>query len=118
MSDKDYAKYVWELYEEAMASRNDADYEPNPEQMKKLIEGFTFFMEMAVSCHGTVEPLSLVPKKESCGITAYFRVFNLIGDDLKRFCEIVQGFSAMSIDSLVDGTVCLSFTVPKVFRKK
>ena len=118
MGNKDYAKYVWELYEREMESRNNEDYEADPVQMQKLIDAYGFFMEMAATCNGRVNPLRLVPMKVNGGITAYFTVFHLMGDDVKRFCEIVQGFSALSIDSLVDGTVCLSFTVPKVFRRK
>lgn len=118
MSNKDYAKYVWELYESEMCSRSNADYEADPEQMQKLIDAYGFFMEIAASCNGTVNPLKLVPKEVNGGITAYFTVFHLYGDNLKRFYDVMQCFSAMSIDSLADGTVCLSFTVPNVFRHK
>ena len=101
-----------------MASRSNSDYEVNPEQMQKLIDAYGYFMEIAAIYNGTVEPLKLEPKRINGGITAYFTVFHLAGENIKRFCEVVQGFSALSIDSLEDGTVCLSFTVPKVFREK
>ena len=114
----DYAEYIWELYEQEMESRNNADYEADPVQMQKLIDAYGFFAEMALSCGGKVNPVKIVPKEICSGITAYFTVFYLNGDNIRRFCEVVQGFSALSIDSLTDGTVCLSFTVPNVFRHK
>lgn len=115
---EDYAKQVWELYEQEMNSRKDSDYEVNSGQMQKLIDAYGFFMELAAKNNGKVEPFRIAPKEVSGGITAYFTVFYLSGDDIERFCDIVRGFSAISIDSLKDGTVCLSFTVPKVFKRK
>ena len=118
MSYTDYAKQIWEMYEKEMSSRKNADYEVTPEQMQKLIDAYGFFMEVAASGNGKVEPFKIVPKEVNGGITAYFSVFYLSGDDIQRFCKVVSSFSALSIDSLKDGTVCLSFTVPRVFKRK
>lgn len=118
MSNKDYAEYIWELYKREMNSRNNDDYEADPTQMQKLIDAYGFFMEIAGTCNGKVELSKLVPREINGGITAYFTVFYLNGESVRQFCKILQGFSALSIDSLEDGTVCLSFTVPRVFRHK
>ena len=118
MNNDEYTRYVWGLYEAEMRSRKNEDYEADPEQMKKLIAAYGFFAELTVTGHGHMEPLKLVPKECHGGLTAYFTVFYLHGDQLQKFLKIAQGFSAMSIDALDDGTVCLSFTIPNVCRRK
>ena len=118
MSNKDYEKYVWELYEREMESRNNSNYEADLVQFQKLIDAYGFFMELAALNNGRVEPLKLVPKEVSGGITAYFTVFYLTSENIQRFCDVVRDFAALSIDSMNDGSVCISFTIPKVFRRK
>jgi len=113
----DVSTKVWELYEAEMASRNDADYEVNEEQMQKLIDAYAFFVEIAERDGGKVEPFKIKPKEVSGGITAYFTVFYVSGDDMMRFCKVVGNMSSISLDSTSDGDVCISFTIPKVFQK-
>lgn len=114
----DVADKVWELYEAEMASRNDADYEVNEVQMRKLIDAYAFFTEIAERDGGKIDKLKLNPKEINGGVTCYFTVFYLFGEDLMRFCKVVQSMSAISIDSMADGDVCISFTIPRVFQKK
>ena len=109
---------IWELYEAEMASRNDADYEVNEEQMRKLIDSYAFFTEIAERDGGKVDKLRLKPKEINGGVTCYFTVFYLYGKDLQKFCEIVGNMSAISIDTTSDGDACISFTIPRVFKKK
>ena len=114
----EYEKKLWELYEKEMQSRDNADYTVNREQMQKLIDAYGFFNKIAQECGGTIEPFRIVPKEVNGGITAYFRVFHIFGDNVARFCEVVRNVSALSIDSLDNGTVCLSMTIPRVFKHK
>lgn len=106
-----------ELYEWAMQKRKDEDYIVNQPQMNKLIDVLEFFMDMAQKCHGSVEPVFLRPREEHGGVTANFTVFDLYGEDLRRYCEIMQYVSAMTIDAGMDG-VCISVTVPYVFVER
>ena len=115
---KDYEREIWELYEREMQSRDNADYVVNRSQMQKLIDAYGFFVGAAEGSGGDVEPFRMVPKEVNGGITAYFRVFYLNGDGVRRFCEVIQNASAISIDSLTDGTVCISLTIPRVFQHK
>lgn len=114
----EYYKQIWELYEQEMAKRNSDDYEANPEQMRKFINAYGFFSDLVKKNGGSIEPIRLAPTEVNGGITAYFTVFYLAGEEVARFSEVIKGASALSIDSLEDGTVCISFTVPKVFRHK
>ena len=113
-----FERMIYEIYEEEMSKRENADYEKCDEQMKKLSEAYQFFSDIAEEQNGRVDPLRIVPKEEHCGVTAYFTLFYLNGDELQRFSKIVGDMSAISIDSLTDGTVCISFTIPNVFKKK
>ena len=117
MSYGDVSKKVWELYEAEMASRNNSDYQVDEEQMRKLIDAYAFFVEIAERDGGKVDPFRLVPKEVNGGVTCYFTVFYLYGKDVQRFCEIVRNMSAISIDSTSDEKVCISFTIPRVFKK-
>ena len=115
---KDFLQEVWGIYEKEMASRKLEDYEADPEQMKKLAAVYRFFSENAAKNGGFLDPLRLVPTEVNGGITAYFTVFYIAGDEIARFCEAIKNASALSIDSLDDGTVCISMTIPRVFKHK
>ena len=52
------------------------------------------------------------------GITAYFRVFYVALSEMEEFKEIVQDMTALTLDTTVDGEVCISFNIPNVFRLK
>ena len=101
----------YKIYEETM-SRNNDNFVVNEVQLKKLENAYAFFLE-----HGKNVELKLVPREINGGITAYFTVLYLDGDDLARLSRIVGSMGALSIDSTVDGEVCISFTIPGIFRK-
>jgi len=109
---------IWELYELEMGSRKPEDYEIDRDQMKKLIKAYSFMTDFAAKNDGRVDELKYEPTHESCGITGYFALFFLYGDDLQAFNEIMGDIVSISIDALLDGTVCVSFTIPNVFRRK
>lgn len=114
----DYFKQIWELYEQEMAKRSNEDYEVNREQMDKLISAYWFFSKVVAENGGSIDPFRIVPSEINGGVTAYFTVFYLSGAEIAKFAEIIKGASALSIDSMEDGTVCISFTVPRVFKRK
>lgn len=118
MDYQEYLSHVWAIYEETLKSRDDADYEVDQAQMKKLVESYGFFTRIAENCGGTVEPFKIEPKMVNGGVTAYFTVFHLFGKELQEFCNIVGNMSALSIDSMADGDICISFNVPGVFKRK
>lgn len=112
---KDYEETIWKIYEEEMLSRKSSDYVECEEQMEKVKSAYSFFKSID-GCR--MEPLKPNPIKENVGITAYFTVFYLYGDQIAEFQKIVGDMSALSIDALSDGTVCISFNIPNVFVRK
>lgn len=114
----EFLREAVEAYEEEMASRDNSDYEVNEGQMSKLLDAYKFFLELAHRGGGRVEELQLEPKQEFAGITAYFVVFDVSGEDLKRFAEIVGNCSAFGMDTTSDDEVCISFNIPEVFQKR
>lgn len=106
-------KEFYKLYKDAMASRNDGEYDVNEVQLKKLENAYAFFME-----HGENVELKVIPREINGGITAYVTVFYLNGDDLTTLSGIIGNMGALSIDATTDGQVCISFTIPGVFYKK
>lgn len=110
---------LYELYKKEVAQRKESDYAVNDVQMKKLLSAYQFFSEICEKRGGEIEELEIKPTEVNGGITAYFTVFYIDKvEDFSRLSKIVNDMGAISIDSLVDGRVCISFTIPGVFYKK
>lgn len=119
MAFEDFAKEFIKAYDEVMNERDSADYEPNPEQWKKLMDIIEFFYNYAeMSGAGKVEPVKLVPKEVVGYVTAKFILLHVFDDEVLRLCEVLKHASAISIDATTDGYAVISVTVPDVFRKK
>ena len=64
------------------------------------------------------KPLELRPREEVAYISAVFRVFDLSGMEIIRFCQVILYASALGIDSLSYGRVCIELTFLDVFVRK
>lgn len=117
MTDEEYVARMTQLYGMVLKLRKDDSYAVNQPQMDKLVKVLNFFLDAARKNHGRVEPVKLTPKEEHGGVTATFIVFDIYGDDIGRFSEIVSYLSALTIDGTEDG-ICISVTVPEVFVPK
>lgn len=118
ISDEEYVRRLGTLYNQIMNLRKDDDYVVCRTQLDKFVEVMNFFIDMAEKCNGKVQPINLTPKEEVGGITATFLVFDLFGDDVKRFSQILSYCSAVTIDATTKGEVCISLTVSQVFVHK
>lgn len=105
------------MYELVLSMRKDEDYAVNQPQMEKLVALVDFFTEVAAQSTGFVEPEISSPKELHGGVTATFIVFDVTGENVARFCDVLRHCSAVSIDATDDG-VCISCTVPNVFIKR
>lgn len=105
-------------YEREIAERDDNDYEFNREQGLKLFAAFEFFEAYVKGHGGRIDPINLKPREEVGYLTCYCTVFDFFGEDVPHFCMAILDASAISIDALVDGTVCISMTFPDVFIRK
>lgn len=118
LSDEQIVKNLGKLYNIVLSLRKDDDYEINQEQMDKLCALYRFFLDSADKLDGKAELCKLVPKEEHGGVTATFLVFDVYGDNVKKFAEVISHCSAIGIDSLADGQICIGCTIPNVFVKK
>lgn len=114
MNNEEYVKRITQLYDKILSMRKDDDYVVNQPQMDKLIEVLNFFLDAARKSNGKVEPVKLTPKEEHGGVTATFIVFDIISEDIQRYCDVMRYTSAITIDGTEDG-ICISVTVPEVF---
>lgn len=105
---------AWELFEQEISSRDDADYGVNEVQMSKLARIYAFFVEHG----GEIEDFTTKPSLIHGGVTANFSLLYLDGDEINEFLRVLGTISSMSIDATTDGMVCISVTVPNVFYKK
>lgn len=117
-SDEEYVRRLGVLYNQIMSLRKDNDYVVCRSQLDKFVEVLNFFIDMAEKSNGHVEPVELTPKEEVGGITAKFLVFDLYGDDVQRFSQILSYCSAVTIDADLESRVCISLTVSQVFVHK
>lgn len=117
MTNEEYVKRLGQLYDKVLSLRDDDDYVINQPQMDKLIEVLNFFLDTAQKCNGKVEPVKLTPRAEHGGVTATFLVFDIYGEDIKKYCKVMSYTSAITIDGTEDG-ICISVTVPEVFVPK
>lgn len=93
-------------------------YDINEEQFQKLYDLAEFIKKYVDDNGGRVDLINLDPREIHSGITAYFVVFDLAGDDLARFCKVLSDASAVSFDCTQDEEVCVSITIPNVFVKQ
>lgn len=118
MEDRKFVERLGELYNSVMDMRTDDDYVVNQPQMEKFVDVVEFFMEMANKNDGELQPLKLSPKRENAGVTATFILFDVYGDDIAKFSDCIRKVSAFSINPTINEKVCISVTVPEVFRPK
>lgn len=120
MTDKEYVKRLGALYDKIMKLRSDKDYVVNQPQMDRFVELVEFFAEETKKDYGDgrIESVNLVPKEENGGLTASFVLFDIFSDRVQDFSKVIGYASAVSIDSMADDRICISITVPDVFKKK
>ena len=118
MTDAEFLTKLSALYKIVLSFRKDDDYEINQTQMDKLCNLYRFFLDTAGKLDGEVEPFKLVPKEEHGGVVAKFLVFDVYGENVKRFSDAISACSAIGVEALADGRVCIDCTVPNVFVEK
>lgn len=118
MTDEQYVQRLGFIYNKVLSLRKDGDYIVNQPQMDKLVAVIDFFLDAAKRLDGKLEAVDLTPKEEHGGVTATFHVFDLHGEAIQRFCDVMRGCSAIGIDTTIDGKVCIDFTIPNVFVHK
>ena len=118
ISDLEFSKRLMAEYRDAFKGTTPEDFETNPEQMEKLNNLISFFKQAAKDLGGKIESIDLNPSNPPNGITANFIVFDLFGDDVRRFCDVIRECSAISMDVTINDEISISCTIPNVFTLK
>lgn len=118
MTNEEYVKRIGLLYNKILSLRKDEDYIINQPQMDKFIAVCEFFMDAAAKLDGHVDPVILYPREERGDLTATFLVFDVHGENVAKFCDVMRACSAIGIDSTNNGEICIACTVPNVFVHK
>jgi len=106
------------MYEAEMSNRRNEDYEVNPEQMDKFLELLHFLRnKVDPEFDDGIEPFHLEAKEEHGGFSARFCVLDLHGEEVIEFSRLISHCSAVSIDASNDSQMCISMTVPEIFRR-
>lgn len=116
LNDAEYMRAFWDLYRSVLARQNYANLRVNPDQMQKYISAVHFLKRIADKCGGQVEPCKIDPRARHGDVVAYFEVFDVYGDEIKEFSEIVGNSSAFNIEKTKRGS-CINFTIPNIFVK-
>lgn len=118
ISDQEFAKRFMAAYRKEMEDFDPEEFQINPQQLKKLVDLIDFFKKAVKDLGGKIESIDIDPATPPNGITANFIVFDLFGEDVQRFCEVVRHCSAISMDVTVNDEVSISCTIPNVFALK
>lgn len=108
-----------QLYQAEMDRRRNDDYEVNPEQMDKFLVLLYYFQNKADGEYDDgIEPFHLEAKEECGGFNARFCVFDIHGEEVTEFARLISYCSAVSIDASNESQICISMTVPEIFRER
>ncbi len=115
MNNEQFVKKFGEQYLALLEKAKTMHYAVNEVQFEKLVNLCNFFQDYIKENGGKAEPIDLNPAEIHSGLTVEFVLFNIIGNEIREFCEAIKGTTALSIDTTKDGKVCISMTVPDVF---
>lgn len=118
LTDEEYVRRLGMMYDKILSLRKDSDYVVNQPQMDRLVELLDYFLTKAKVLDGEVQKVNLKPAEIHGGVTAHFLVFDTHGEDVQKFCKVLSYCSAIGIDALESGDVCIDCTIPDVFIPK
>jgi len=118
MTDKEFARKLVAAFDLEMQNMKPEDFEVDEVQLEKLKKLAMFFDKAAKDLGGKIVSVDLDPLVPPCGITANFIVFDLFGDEVKKFCDVLRECSAVSMDATDSGEVSISCTIPGIFVEK
>ncbi|MBP3398147.1 MAG: hypothetical protein J6K75_00170 [Erysipelotrichaceae bacterium] len=107
---KDIVKYL--------NSRSNSDFEINDTQFKKFKEVLNFFTTLAQENKNTKVDVFLEPKQTVGGLTCTTYLLDFYGKQMEEFNKLLSYCCAVTIDTMIDGKVCISVNVPDVFVEK
>jgi len=115
----DFIARLGKEYLDMLAEANNADFVADNAQATKLRNVVAFLSRIAQlnDIDADIE-VQCEPKERHGYINAIFTVFDLSGEQVEEFASLIESATAFDVDSLNDGRVCLSITIPNVFVEK
>lgn len=105
-----------QAYKDLMETRSDDDYVRNEKQCNKMLEAIEFFSGME---YCEIVEIEVVPRLVHGGLTVRFEdMFYTNGNELLKFSNILNSFSAISIHVENDKDIVMSFVIPYIFKRK
>lgn len=117
MTNEQFVKKFGKEYLSIINKAEELNYEINEVQFEKLHNLLVFFRNYIKENGGSAEPINLNPREIHSGLTVSFVVFNITGDEIQKFCDVIKNTTALSIDATSDERICISMTIPDIFRK-
>lgn len=111
----DFIARLGKEYLQMLAEEDNSNYVANGEQAEKYCDMVKFLSHIAKSTVGGSITVECEPKGQHGYVNATFPVFDLSGEQVAQFATLLAGASAFDVDSLKDGSVCLSITIPNVY---
>lgn len=112
----DIVRYLGQLYWQMLSRRRNEDYEINPVQMDRFLALLQFLKDRVdPEFDEGIESFHLEAKEIHGGFSVQFCVFDLHGDEIPVFAQLLSCCSALSIDATSDSQICISVTIPDVF---
>lgn len=118
IDDLEFAKRFTAAMKELEDTFSPEDFKLNPIQYKKFNDLVVFFKKAAKDLGGKIDSTNIQRVFGVGDLTATFEVFDLAGDDIQRFCDVIRSCSAISMDVTSEDKICISCTVPDVFILK
>lgn len=115
LNDKEFAKRFAKACDEMVHRYSKEDFEIDPVQLDKLTDLVAFFSKAANDLGGKIDSIDIDPMTPPSGVTASFIVFDLAGDDIQEFCDVIRECSAISMDVTEDDKISISCTIPRIF---
>ena len=116
---EDYIGYLARIYQQMISNRRNEDYEINPIQMEKFLGLLSFFQSrIDPEVDDGIEPFHLEAREEHGGFNADFCVFDLSGEEIPVFAQLISCCSAITIDARTGSQICISLTVSNIFIQR
>lgn len=118
MSNEAFVNSLAEEYKNMIENEYDEDYEINPMNWEKMIYTLNYLVKVAEKLGGKVEPVELIPKEKNGYIEAVFDVFDLCGNEIQEFTDIIKMANVFSIEPLADNKIRIGININEVYQKK
>lgn len=117
MTDEQFVAKFGKEYLKVLENAQDRQFKINEENFEKLHKIVEFFKHYVSENGGNIDKIDVAPEEIHAGLTASFVVFDISGEQIQAFAEVIKGASAFGIDTTTDGKLCIGITVGNVFEE-